>query len=137
MKALLLRAVVIARRRRDLAESTRREYRRRLDRALDPVMALAPANRHGQQLRRRYGKVRDHLFTFLDHPDVAPDNNGSERELRPTATYRKVTGGFRSDWGADLFAAVRSAIGTAARRGIDAYQAIRQTLRGQSILEPG
>ena len=51
MKALLLRAVVIARRRGDLAESTRREYRRRLDRALDAVMALAPANRHGQRLR--------------------------------------------------------------------------------------
>jgi transposase len=106
MKALLLRAVVIARRRGDLAESTRREYRRRLDGALDAVMALAPANRHGQRLRRRYGKVRDHLFTFLDHPEVAADNNRSERELRPTATYRKVTGGFRSDWGADLFAAV-------------------------------
>ena len=48
---------------------------------------------------------RSHLFTFLDHPDTPPDNNGSERELRPTATYRKVTGGFRSNWGADLFAA--------------------------------
>src|SRR5689334_19224774 len=83
--------------------------------ALDAVTALAPANRHGQRLRRRYGKARDHLFTFLDHPEVAADNNGSERELRPTATYRKVTGGFRSDWGADLFAAVRSVIGTAAR----------------------
>src|SRR5690242_14835417 len=131
MKALLLRAVVLARRRGDLAESTRREYRRRLDRALDAVMALAPANRHGQRLRRRYSQVRDHLFTFLDYPEVAADNNGSERELRPTATYRKVTGGFRSDWGADLFAAVRSVIGTAARRDIDAYQAIRQTPRGQ------
>src|SRR5207244_6008577 len=51
------------------------------------------------------------LFTFLDHPEVAADNNGSERELRPSATYRKVTGGFRSDWGAGLFAAVRSVIG--------------------------
>jgi hypothetical protein len=30
--------------------------------------------------------------------------NDSERELRPTATYRKVTGGFRSQWGAELFA---------------------------------
>ena len=41
-------------------------------------------------------------FTFLIHPDASPDNNSSERELRPTATYRKVTGGFRSQWGADL-----------------------------------
>ncbi len=44
---------------------------------------------------------------------------GSERELRPTAIYRKVTGGFRSDWGADLFAAILN------------------TLRGQAVLPPG
>jgi transposase len=137
MKALLLRAVVLARRHRGLAESTRREYRRRLEHALDAVMALAPTNRHGQRLRRRYGKMREHLFTFLDHPDVPADNNGSERELRPTATYRKVTGGFRSTWGADLYAAVRSVIGTAARRDINAYQAIRTTLHGQSVIAPG
>ena len=65
------------------------------------------------------------------------DNNGSERELRPTATYRKVTGGFQSTWGADLFAAVRSVIGTAARSGMGAYQAIQQTLRGQTAPYPG
>jgi len=137
MKALLLRAVVLARRSRHLAESTRREYRRRLECALDAVMALAPTHRDGQRLRKRYGKVRSHLFTFLDHPEVPADNNGSERELRPTATYRKVTGGFRSKWGADLFAGVRSVIGTAARRGTDAYQAIQQTLRGQTATYPG
>jgi hypothetical protein len=32
---------------------------------------------------------------------------------------------------------VRSVIGTAARRGVDAYQAIQQTLRGQAALDPG
>jgi poly(3-hydroxybutyrate) depolymerase len=51
---------------------------------------------------------------------VTADNNGSERELRPTATYRKVTGGFRSTWGADFHAAVRSVISTATRRSTDA-----------------
>jgi transposase len=137
MRALLLRAVVLARRHRSLAESTRREYRRRLEHALDAVMALAPTNRHGQRLRKRYGRLREHLFTFLDHPDVTADNNASERELRPTATDRKVTGGFRSTWGAGLYAALRSVIGTAARRGIGAYQAIRTTLQGQSVLAPG
>jgi transposase len=137
MKALLLRAVLLARRHRDLAASTRREYRRRLELALDRVMALAPTQRDGKRLRKRYIAVREHLFTFLDHPEITADNNASERDLRPTATYRKVTGGFRSDWGADLFAAVRSVIGTAKRRGVDAYQAIRDTLRGQSALAPG
>ena len=137
MKALLLRAIVLARRHRTLAPSTRREYRRRLECALDAVMALSPTHRDGQRLRRRYGKLRSHLFTFLDYPEVPADNNGSERELRPTATYRKVTGGFHSDWGADLFAGVRSVIGTAARRGVSAYQAIQQTLRGQATSPPG
>ena len=96
-------------------------------------MVLAPTNRHGKRLRRRYGKVRSHLFTFLEHPDAPPDNNGSERELRPIATYRKATGGFRSDWGTDLFAGVRSFIGTAARRGTDAFQAIVAALRGGAV----
>ena len=137
MKALLLRAVVLARRRKHLAESTRRTYQSRLDRELNAIMVLAPTNSHGKRLRKRYGKVRSHLFTFLEHPEVPPDNNGSERELRPTATYRKVTGGFRSKWGADLFAGVRSVVGTAARRGKDAYQAIRAVLDGESVVQPG
>ena len=136
MKLLLLRAFVLARRRHRLAESTRCSYRQRLDRELDAIMRLAPGNRHGRRLRKRYARLRSHLFTFLDYPEVGADNNGSERELRPTATYRKVTGGFRSKWGADFFAAVRSIIGTAARRGIDAYQAIKRVLQGKSVLVP-
>jgi transposase len=137
MKALLLRAVVLARRRKTLADSTRRSYQRRLDHELNAIMALQPTNAHGRRLRKRYGTMRSHLFTFLEHPDAPPDNNGSERELRPTATYRKVTGGFRSQWGADLFAAVRSVVGTAARRGHDAYQAIRAVLHGETVILPG
>jgi hypothetical protein len=51
--------------------------------------------------------------------------------------YRKVTGGFRSRWGADLFADIRSVLGTAARRRIDAYQAILAILHGGSVLQAG
>jgi transposase len=100
-------------------------------------MVLAPTNQHGRRLRKRYGKVRSRLFAFLEHPEVPPDNHGSERDLRPTATYRKVTGGFRSTWGADLFAGVRSVVGTAARGGKDAYQAIVAVLAGESVIHPG
>jgi hypothetical protein len=77
----------VTRLRSRVADSTRREYRGRLESRLDAAIALAPTNRHGLRLRKRYGKLREHLFTFLDHPDVTADNKGSERELRPTATY--------------------------------------------------
>jgi len=137
LKALLLRAVLLARRRHTLKASTRLEYRRRLERDLDRVLALQPTSRHGQRLRKRYLAVRDSLFTFLEHPDAPPDNNGSERDLRPMVTYRKVTGGFRSAWGPDLCAAVKSVVGTAARGGVDAYHAILAVLSGRTVLTPG
>jgi len=133
----LLRAVVLARRRKSLAESTRQSYQCRLDRKLNAVMVLAPTNSHGRRLRKRYGKVGSHVFTFLEHPDTPPDNYASERELRTTATYRKVIGGFRSRWGTDLFAAVRSVVGTTARRATDPFQAIRAVLDGETVIQPG
>jgi transposase len=137
LKALLLRAVVLARRRHALKASTRREYRLRLERELDRVLALQPSHRHSQRLRRRYLAVRDSLLTFLEHPEAPPDNNGSERDLRPMVVYRKVTGGFRSAWGPDLCAAVASVVGTAARHGIDAYHAILAVLSGRTVLTLG
>jgi transposase len=137
LKALVLRAILLARRRFELKASTRLEYRRRLEWDLDAVLALQPSNRHGQRLRQRYLAVRGSLFTFLEHPEAPPDNNGSERDLRPMATYRKVTGGFRSSWGPDLCAGIKSVVGTAAQRGVDAYHAILAVLSGKTVLVPG
>lgn len=128
MKRIILRAFVLAKRRTALAENTRRAYKARLDRDMNEIMALPPTQKDGLRLRKRYAKHRGSLFTFLDHPEIAPDNNSSERALRPTATYRKVTGGFRSTWGADLYAAVRSVIGTASRQRQNAFTAISSTL---------
>ena len=101
------------------------------------VLALQPSNRHGQRLRKRYRAVREGLFTFLEHPEAPPDNNGSERDLRPMVTYRKVTSGFRSDWAPDLCAGIKSVVGTAARRGLDAYLAVLAVLAGRTVLAPG
>src|SRR5205085_3921984 len=101
LKALLLRAVALARRRHGLKAGTRHEYRLRLERELDRVLALRPSHRHGRRLRRRYLAVRDSLFTLLEHPEAPPDNNGSERDPRPMVVYRKVTGGFPPAWGPD------------------------------------
>ena len=58
------------------------------------------------------------------------DNNASERDLRPIATYRKVTGGSRAPWVADLFTAFYSIV------GIAPYQTVTMPLSGQSVLIP-
>jgi hypothetical protein len=56
-----------------------------------------------------------------------------ERALRPGAVYRKITNGFRSEWGAKFYADLRSVIETARRRSIRAIDAIRFTLQGTPL----
>jgi transposase len=51
--------------------------------------------------------LKEHLFLFLEDASISPTNNQSERDLRMSKIFRKVTNGFRSNWGRDLFAAVR------------------------------
>jgi len=48
-------------------------------------------------------------------------------------TFRKITNGFRSEWGARLYADIRSVIETARRRACGALDAIRITLAGQPL----
>lgn len=67
---------------------------------------------------------------------VPPTNNGAERALRPSVIFRKVTNGFRSLWGADVHALIRSGIGTGRLNGFTAHQAISRSLAGQPILAP-
>jgi transposase len=45
-----------------------------------------------------------------------------------STVFRKVTNGFRAEWGRDLLAAVRSVVNTGTRQGLSAYQAIQKAL---------
>ena len=67
---------------------------------------------------------------------VPPTNNGSERDIRPPTTFRKFTNGFRSDWGGDLYAAVRSTLNTGRRQGLSARQTIQATINREPLLRP-
>lgn len=136
LKRVLVRAVAIGRRRDRLRDGTLRQYAYDLDRRLDRVMARAPTNRHGQRLRRRIARIRPHLFVFVTDRAVPSTNNACERALRPSVIFRKVTGGFRSPWGARLCATIRSVIDTGRLNGLTPLQAIGTTLAGQPLLRP-
>lgn len=124
MKRVLLRAFVLQRRWSALAESTRYQYRCRLSRELEAVLALMPTQADGIRLQKRYRELQDNLFLFLDDSSIPPTNNTSEQALRWSVIFRKVTNGFRSDWGRDLFAAVRSVVNTGKRQGLSAFESI-------------
>lgn len=128
VKGLLKRACAIGRRRESLTEATLKTYEADLDRRLDRIMALPPTHPAGIKLHTIIRKTRRHLFVFVQNRDLSATNNGSERALRPCAVYRKITNGFRSEWGAALYADIRSVVETARRRSIRAIEAIRLTL---------
>jgi transposase len=136
LRHLLGRACAIGRRRDRLADTTLRAYAGKLEARLDALLRLTPAHAAGDKLQRVIKKVRSHLFVFVTNRDVPATNNGSEQALRPSVIFRKVTNCFRSEWGAHLYADIRSVLETARRRAIGALDAIRRTLAGTPLPAP-
>jgi len=134
-KQLLLRAIAIGRRRERLADNTLHQYRADLDRRLDRIMALPPPGKPGQKLRKRIAANRTHLFVFVTNRDVPYTNNVSERNLRPSVVFRKVTNGFRCEWGAETYAAFRSVVSTAKLNTTSVLEAVRAALAAKPAAE--
>jgi transposase len=112
-------AIAIGRRRDTLKDTTLKQYHADLDRRLDRIMAAvpipgsSPGTEPGRKLRKRIAANRSHLFVFVTNRSVPYTNNVSERGLRPSVIFRKVTNGFRCEWGAETYAAFRSVVSTA------------------------
>jgi transposase len=133
---LLKRACAIGRRRPDLADATLKAYQANLEKRLHAILEMSPTNDAGRKAIGLIKKVRPNLFVFLANREVTATNNGSERAVRPCAIYRKITNGFRSEWGAHFYADLRSAVETGRRRAIRAIDAIRITLDGLPLPMP-
>jgi transposase len=128
-KALLVDACAVGRRRPSLADATIAAHRRRLANDLARLLDCVPTASAGRKLRDAIDlEARDKLFVFLTRRDVEPTNNASERALRMSVIFRKVTNGFRSTWGAKVYADVCSIAATARLAGNTALSAIRAAL---------
>ena len=63
-------------------------------------------------------------------------NNISERHFRPSVIFRKVTNGFRCEWGAETYAAFRSVVSTAKANGASVLDTVRLALAAKLFVEP-
>ena len=77
LKGLLKRACAIGRRRDALTDGTLKIYEADLNRRLDRLMSLIPADQAGVKLQTIIKKVRRHLFVFV--------TNGDQQRLREGA----------------------------------------------------
>jgi transposase len=112
-----------------MADATMAAHARALRQELDRLLDLQPTNRQGNHLRAAISvDGREKLLVFMTRRDVEPTNNASERALRPSVIFRKVTNGFRSTWGANAHADLRSIVATARLAGLGALAAVRAAL---------
>jgi transposase len=135
LKRLLLRAIAIGRRRKTLKDATLKFYAADLDRRLSRIMAAVPLGEPGRKLRKRIAANRAHLFVFVTNREVPYTNNISERHLRPSVIFRKVTNGFRCEWGAETYAAFRSVVSTAKANRASVLAVIRFVLAAKLPVE--
>jgi transposase len=134
-KAFLQRACDIGSRRPNLTDATIKAYARTLARELDRLLKLKPTNAEGRHLRDAIiVDAQDKLLVFMTRRDVEPTNNVSERILRPSVIFRKVTNCFRSDWGAKVYADICSIVATGRLNGRSPLTAIRAALTMRSNL---
>jgi transposase len=93
-----------------------------------PPLVRAPAHgerkRRGRQRRRtghnlllRLSERREDVLRFLTDADVPFTNNQAERDGRMMKVKQKISGGFRSEEGANIFVTIRSVISTAKKQG--------------------
>ena len=134
-RLLLLRAVAIGKRRDRLKDATLVQYRADLEKRLDRLLSgPQPTPNAARRLFRAMRRDRGDLFRFITRRDVPYTNNACERALRPSVIFRKVTGGFRAEWGAKVYAAAASVIGTGRLHGLTALEALRTALAGNAVI---
>ena len=83
--------------------------------------------RVGHNLLHRLQTRKQDVLRFLSDPTVPFTNNLAERDGRMMKLRQKISGGFRSQEGAEDFSVIRSLISTARKQGWD----ILQTLTSQ------
>ena len=76
---------------------------------------------------KRMIKHKEYILTFLHHFHVPPDNNASERAIRNVKAKQKVSGQFKTENGAQIYAVIRSVTDTCIKNGqniLDAFKTI-------------
>ena len=80
-------------------------------------------------------RKQEWLFGFVMDPCIEKTNNRAERALRPSVIYRKVSGGSRSERGAEIYTRIYSVYYTSKLRGKNFITDTPYIMRGDA--KPG
>ncbi len=85
---------------------------------------ISPKEKKSRTLQKKLKKIFESIFLFLFHPDIPPDNNGSERAIRNIKVKQKVSGFFKSVQGAKDYVVIGSIIDTTTKAGFPVFASL-------------
>jgi len=121
------------------------QYKELIESRYDKICALAdkiepppqkkhPKGKHsrtkGRNLLTRLIKYKPAILAFAFNEEVPFTNNQAERDIRPAKLKQKISGCFRTDNGADIYARIESFISTARKHNLNVFKELKDTLNG-------
>jgi transposase len=106
----------------------------------NPILPCPPnstkriAQHPATNLLIRLRDYRDAVLAFIRYPQVPFDNNLAERDLRMMKLKQKISGGFRTWAGAEVFVAIRTYLSTARKQGVSMLRAAHCALLGSPFI---
>lgn len=92
------------------------------------ITSSSYASKDASKVQTRIKNQHTNLLTALLYPDVPLTNNFAERQIRPIAVTRKISGGSQSRKGATIHAVNMTFMQTIALKGLGYLEELRRAL---------
>jgi hypothetical protein len=86
-----------------------------------------------QRMIRRLTKFEQETLLFMYDFSVPFTNNLTERDIRMPKAKQKISGGFRTQKGANTFARVRGFVSTVKKRGRNVLDGMTAVFKGEAL----
>lgn len=93
-----------------------------------------PKRTKAQNLLARLQEHEASILAFLHDPRVPFTNNQAEQDVRMMKVQQKVSGGFRTFEGAQIFARVRSYVSTVRKNGRNVFEDLAAAIQGRPFI---
>jgi transposase len=84
-----------------------------------------------RNLLERFINFEEDVLRFMDNECVPFTNNQAERDLRMTKVHQKISGGFRTEKGANMFCRIRGYLSTCRKQGLSSAKAMSLVFKNE------